>query len=349
MYASTGVARYVNRLQRSLQDLGARVIPFQPFPDESLATRSTKKRLGALVADWALTPRAAGLLCAHHAPCLVHYTHAPLRMASAVSVVTVYDLNIMHAHEDFSAYSRLIFNQRLQSLERATALIAISDFVRSDLVRRFPSWSEKTTTVHLGTNLAPKEQPAAHEKKRAFVYVGGIGPNKNLRLAITSFAEASRSSQERWEFNIIGPVINNAYHQELLRLVQELQVDDNVHFLGVLPDETVAEYYRNSFGLLFVSLREGFGFPVVEAQANGCLCIVSNTTCMPEIGGDGCLYVDPTDGAAIVRALQAAMSGSAPIADLINAGLRNAERFSWERCARETLAVYDTAYRRGSR
>jgi glycosyltransferase involved in cell wall biosynthesis len=112
-----------------------------------------------------------------------------------------------------------------------------------------------------------------------------------------------------------------------------------VRFLGYCPERDLPALYRGAACLLFPSLFEGFGMPVLEAMASGCPVVCSNTTSLPEIAGEAALLVDPSDPEAIATAVHRVLTDPDLRAALIARGLRRAATFSWQRHTLETIAV----------
>ena len=111
-------------------------------------------------------------------------------------------------------------------------------------------------------------------------------------------------------------------------------------FVGGVASDQLVYYYNCAAGLVLPSLYEGFGLPVLEAMACGTPVVVSNCSSLPEVAGDACLAVEPSDEDALGAALVALISSEETRRQLRQCGLRRAADFSWEKVARETLAVY---------
>ena len=111
-------------------------------------------------------------------------------------------------------------------------------------------------------------------------------------------------------------------------------------FPGFVPDEDLPAVYAGAQTFVLPSLYEGFGLPVLEAMACGTPVICSNTSSLPEVAGDAALLIDPADSGSLAAGLQRVLRDGALREQLCARGLCQAERFSWERTARETLAVY---------
>jgi glycosyltransferase involved in cell wall biosynthesis len=110
---------------------------------------------------------------------------------------------------------------------------------------------------------------------------------------------------------------------------------------GYVPDEDLPAFYAGAQALVLPNVYEGFGLPVLEAMACGTPTVASNASCIPEIGGEAALYFDPLDTAAMADAVRRLLRDAGLQGELRGRGLAQAARFSWERAAAETRAVYD--------
>lgn len=347
MYAHTGVARYINGLQQALLREGCAVSPFQPYPDLFLAVRTPLSPLRSVLTQWWHAVRLPTRIARGHPLAVAHYTAMAARCPALCTVITVHDLNALFCPADFSAYSRFMGRRYLRALDGADAIITGAGFVRDEMIRHRPSLADRIHVVHHGYAFEPAGAPAPPREPGLFLFVGGIGPNKNLARAIEAFAACvARRPGVDLRFWLLGPAINRPHVAALERQVHEAGLDGRVRFLGEQPDPVVADCYRRATGFVFVSRREGFGFPILEAQANGCACVASRATSLPEVGGDGCLYVDPERTEEIAQAMGSIIDDPARTAQLVDRGRRNVARFSWGACARNTMAVYREALAR---
>jgi glycosyltransferase involved in cell wall biosynthesis len=128
-------------------------------------------------------------------------------------------------------------------------------------------------------------------------------------------------------------------YTDLFAQVERLGLANRVLFPGYIADADLPALLSGALGFVFPSLYEGFGIPVLEAGACGVPVITSNTSSLPEVAGDAALLVDPHDVDAIAEAMHRLVTDEALRTELARRGLENVQRFSWEKCARETLAV----------
>jgi glycosyltransferase involved in cell wall biosynthesis len=125
----------------------------------------------------------------------------------------------------------------------------------------------------------------------------------------------------------------------VLRAIDALDLPDRIHRLGYVAEDELPPLLYGARLFCFVSLYEGFGLPVLEAQAAGVPVMTANNSSLPEVAGDAAILVDPTDVDAIADAMLRLSSDEALRQRLIAAGHANVARFSWQKAARETLAV----------
>jgi len=124
------------------------------------------------------------------------------------------------------------------------------------------------------------------------------------------------------------------------RKAAELGLEDNVVFLGEVAEADVPALYAGAELFLFPSLYEGFGLPVLEAMACGTPVVCSNTSSLPEIVGEAAITFDPVDVAEMAGAIAKALADEGLRREMVEQGLAQASKFSWERTARKTLALY---------
>jgi glycosyltransferase involved in cell wall biosynthesis len=171
------------------------------------------------------------------------------------------------------------------------------------------------------------------------LYAGNVKPHKNLERLVQAFARVkARPGFDDLKLFLIGD--DAGRFPSLRRAVEGLGVRQDVRFFGFVPDSTLAALYRMASVFAFPSLYEGFGLPPLEAMASGTPVITSNVSSLPEVVGDAGIQVDPHDVDGLRDAIRLLSEDDERWEALRSAGLARAAQFSWERCARETLAVY---------
>lgn len=244
-------------------------------------------------------------------------------------------------------FGPLILRRRYRSADH---IVAISEESKKDLQRFLGVPPAKITRVYNAIDHAkwtPDDRGrdaaivAAHGlvDRRYLVYVGDLDFRKNLEGMLFGLAHARRAGASDVSLAFCGQLSNDK-RERVTRMAEEAGVADSIKLLGFVSDDDLAGLYRRSLGHLFVSRDEGFGLTVVEAMACGAPVITTNGGSLGEVAGDDALLCDPEDQPAIGRAIVALSQDDGLVARLRQAGVARAARFSVERHARETLAVY---------
>jgi len=171
-----------------------------------------------------------------------------------------------------------------------------------------------------------------------FLYMGRHNPHKNVQRVVAAFAAWPHNSE--YELWITGSE-DKRYTPLLKAQVRELGLFDRVKFLNYLPAADLPKVINRAIALLFPSLWEGFGLPVLEAMACGTPVITSNLSSMPEVAGDGALLVNPYSIQEIASAMHELATDAKARSHLRQLGLARAKQFSWEKTGRETAAILD--------
>ena len=248
-------------------------------------------------------------------------------------VVTLYDfipLDVSPARAPLHVYFRWYVPAVLR---RARRILSISSATASDAMRRFGVDAARIEVIPLAHD-ADHFRPLALPLGRYFLYIGRADPYKNVERAIRAFAAIpDRGDLEFW---IAGPR-DERYTPTLEQVAAELSV--NLRVLDYVPYDDLPLIINQAIALVFVSLAEGFGLPVLEAMACGTPVITSDRSSMPEVAGDAALLCDPTDTGALTSAMHRIVSESGLRAELSEKGLRRAAGFSWDRAAEATMQV----------
>ena len=270
------------------------------------------------------------------------------------SVVTVHDLGYSAFPEAHRRFSRWYLHVGTRfSARTARHVLADSQATKDDLVRLYGTDPAHVTVIYLGRDaeLAPVTDSAnlvqVQEKlgiaqsgrHRAYVLaVGTLQPRKNLVRLIEAFAQV-RATQTDLCLVLAGQ--RGWLSDPIFQRVEELGLREHVLFPGFVSDEDLPALLSGALVFAFPSLYEGFGFPVLEAQACGTPVLTSTTSSLPEVAGQAALFVDPLSTEAIADGLVQLVTDSVLRRRLRTAGFANIQRFSWQRCARETLQVLE--------
>ncbi len=265
-------------------------------------------------------------------------------------VVTIHDIMTLLFPETFGKY-RAAYKTLMTrvSVLAAARVIAISEATKRDLVEKMGVRPEKIRVVHYGLNPSfkpvcdPAAKAAAREKyglpERFLIYVGTLEPRKNTERIIESYAIA------RQRYGITAPLVlagqKGWLYERTLVLPTELGIEGQVRLTGYVDPADLPALYSQCEAFVFPTLYEGFGLPPLEAMACGAPVVASNVSAMPEVIQEAGLLVNPYDCDAIAAAIHRVTTDQPLRARLAEAGLRRARAFSWQRAARETVAVYE--------
>ena len=285
---------------------------------------------------------------------LFHATeHLLLPLRSIPTVLTVHDLIFRHLPAHHKPLNRWYLNLALPLFcRRATHIIAISECTRGDLVAAYGVPPEKVSVIHEAADPSFRPQPpdlveTARVRyglpQRYLLFVGTIEPRKNLTRLLSAF-EAVRAEGLSDGLAIVGR--RGWLYEDFFAQLERSPARESVVFPGYVPDEDLPVIYAGAQALVFPSLYEGFGLPVLEAMACGTPVAASNASSIPEIGGDAALYFAPQDEEAMTATVRRILVAPDLAADLRRRGPARAARYSWERAARETRAVYERVLHR---
>jgi glycosyltransferase involved in cell wall biosynthesis len=234
---------------------------------------------------------------------------------------------------------------------QSAAVLVDSRATKSDLVREYGVAAANVHIVYLGRDesLLPVRDSEVLERTRAryglgkryLLYVGTLQPRKNLSRVVEAFARLV-SSGLMVDIQLVLAGRRGWLYEDLFSRVKYGGLEERILFPGYVDEADLAALYSGALGYVFPSLYEGFGIPVLEAQACGVPVMTSNNSSLPEVAGDAALLVDPTDVDAIADAILRLATDDALRAWLVERGLENVKRFSWEKCARETLEVLES-------
>lgn len=241
-------------------------------------------------------------------------------------VFVVHDLNHIDMNSNSSALKRLYYRLVLKrACQQALGLLTVSEFS----ARRISAWAgvsrDRIHVVGNGVSAAFTSDGDSHDEGcDYFLVVGNRKDHKNEARVIEAFAEVLGSR------NDLRLVFTGKPSKNLQTVIDRHAMGDFVRFTGLLSDADLAKHYRGAVGLVFPSLYEGFGLPVVEAMSCGTPVITSTTTSLPEVAGDAALLVDPLSTYAIASAMTRLLDEPLLRQDLAVRGVEQARQFSWE-------------------
>jgi glycosyltransferase involved in cell wall biosynthesis len=218
-------------------------------------------------------------------------------------------------------------------LKRAAGLIAVSENTKQDAVRLLSIEPDRIEVIYSGVDERFFTAKPLVRTRPYVLFLGTIEPRKNLDALL----DAWRFVPDDFDLLIAGPAGWNS-EATIARLRSDA---GNIYYLGYLPESEIPALTAGASAFAYPSLYEGFGFPVAQAMAASVPVVTSNTSCLPEIAGEGALCVDPRSPAQIGAALNRVLSDAALSARLGAAGRQRAQRYRWDECARRSLEFFE--------
>lgn len=264
-------------------------------------------------------------------------------------VMTLHDLTHVHFPET-QPDDRLAEIERhaARSVERAQRILVDSAFIGEEVCRHYGVSAERVVVAPLGcaarfhprtsAQLLAPLQTLDLQPGRYLLCVGTLEPRKNLQLALRAYQRLPEALRAQYPLVIVGMPGWRA--EQLAEPLQRALASGQVRLLGYQADTTISELLAGARLLLFPSLYEGFGLPVLEAMASGTPVILSRSSALPEVAGDAGTYIDPQDERACAEAIQQLIDDLPEWQRRRTAGLLRADEFSWQRCAAITAGVY---------
>jgi len=261
-------------------------------------------------------------------------------------VLTVYDM-IHEVHPEYFSPESPTARWKKQLIEKAGSIIAISESTKKDIIKFIDVDPEKIQVIYLGSPFEsmidsdeaidiPSHSPMYG--KSYILFVGNRSSYKNFKFLIETIAPLLVKDNELQVCCAGG----EPFTPPEILFLKNLQISHKVHH--VQPNErSMKKLYKNALVFIFPSLYEGFGLPVLEAFSSGCPALLSNTSSLPEIGGDAALYFDPHDSATLKDAFEHIISDNSLRIKLILKGYERSILFSWEKTASATKNVYENA------
>jgi glycosyltransferase involved in cell wall biosynthesis len=256
-------------------------------------------------------------------------------------LAVIHDLSFVHRPEDLPWMQCRYYNYFFPEFARKAARIAtVSNYSKTDIVQTYRIDAEKVDVVYDGCNedfrpFSNEEQKLIREKYTQgvpyFLFVGALHPRKNVAGLLKAFDAFKTETGRSEKLLIVGGEMHKT--GEIADTWQKMQFKNDVVFTGRVDQEKLYGIFGAALALTFVPFFEGFGIPILEAMHAGIPVICSNTTSMPEVGGDAVLYVEPENVKQIAGAMGKIASDSDLRDRLIALGSSQKQNFSWNKTA----------------
>ncbi|MDA3580291.1 glycosyltransferase family 4 protein [Acinetobacter ursingii] len=250
------------------------------------------------------------------------------------TAITIHDLNHIDVDANTSFLKKLYYNIVLKrACKKAALIFTVSEFSKERIV----DWSginpEKVKVVYNGVSSAFHQNVQPYLPGFPYIFiVGNRKLHKNEDRALRAFSQAKIDKN-------IHVLFSGKPSDQLVNTAKELQIEDRVKFLGRLSEDELASTYKGALCLLFPSLYEGFGLPVIEAMACGTPVITSNTTSLVEIANNSAILVDPLNHTSITNGIKRIYNNNPLTTKLIHQGLENSYQFQWNKSKSDLISI----------
>lgn len=279
------------------------------------------------------------------------------------AVVTMHDiifwderpnLQASHSREKIKRYGMYYYNRfaARAALQRAKHLITVSEYSKQQIIARFHISPERITTIYSGLSesfrlLGATEKNATREKfnlhKPFLLGLVSASPRKNTRGLLDAYAALAPTLRETHELVLVWT--HGLFQEPLTRHIQAHGLENQVRSLQNISDADLVGLMNLATLFVFPSLDEGFGLPPLEAMACGAPVVASNRASLPETLGDAAVLTDASDARVLAQSISELLEHPARLQELRARGLKWAARYSWQRCARETIEIYSRCAR----
>lgn len=265
---------------------------------------------------------------------------APLYHHKCKFIVTVHDLIPLRFPQKLSPLTPYFKYYIPQVLTQAKHIICNSQATANDIMNYYQIPANKITPILLAfdhNHFKPlNHQQLNNNQKPYFLYLGRHDPHKNLTRLIKSFANLSNN--KNYELWLVGSQ-DDRYTPQLKLLAKELNIEQQIKFLDYVNYDQLPVIISQALALVFPSLWEGFGLPVLEAMACGTPVITSNISSLPEVAGDGAILIDPYNINELTSAMESLINDDNLRLQLKELGLKRASQFSWEKTGNQTIEI----------
>jgi glycosyltransferase involved in cell wall biosynthesis len=273
-----------------------------------------------------------------------------IRRKNLKTVITVHDLAFKIFPDQFTKNDlrRLNFYADY-AIKRADKIIAVSQSTKKDIFKFYPKINgDKIKVIYHGFNSELYSKKYTNEEikvvntkykipnTRYLLYVGAIQPRKNLKLlveAVEKLKEDGKNSDLK--LVLVGKPAWMA--DDILKRINDSSAKKDIILAGQINFKDLSKIYQGASAFIFPSLYEGFGIPILEAFSSEIPVVCANNSSLPEVGGDAVLYFENNSSQDLAIQIEKVLSGEEIKKDLVVKGLLQLQKFSWEKCARETL------------
>jgi glycosyltransferase involved in cell wall biosynthesis len=257
------------------------------------------------------------------------------------SILVVHDISYHHYPEHFKYFDLMYYKRFMPKyVEKADTIVTVSHFVKLDILDKLKTQAEKIVVIgNAGRSdllsIGEKEKIEAKvtyaNGKPYFIFVGAIHPRKNVLRLIEAFDIFKKSTKSDVQLLIIG---RKAWKNDALeKTFYSLNYKNEIHFLNYVDDKSLGALIGGALALIYPSLFEGFGIPILEGFQYGIPVITSNTTSMPEVGKDAAIFINPTIPQSIANAMVFVEKNPDAVQKIVENQKKQLDFYNWDKSA----------------
>ncbi len=319
----------------------------KPLNDLPKQTANFKYRVFGPKKLWTQLALPVNLLIGKKPDVFFSMGHYGPRFSKVPYTITIFDLSYLHFPELFKKSDLYqLTNWSAYSIRGAKHIFAISRSTKDDIVKNYKVDPSKVTVTYMGYDNS-RFKPQAKQKidvvkkkyklpEEYIIFIGTIQPRKNIEFLLEAF---SKLGNQKLKLVIVGR--KGWLFEQIFQKVKELQLASEVIFTGYVSNADLPALLSGAKLYVSPSLWEGFGIPTIEAQACGVPTVVSSVSSLPEVVGESSILINPKSVESISQGMIKVIRDNSLETRLIQDGFQNARRFSWEKCAQQTLSVLE--------
>lgn len=270
-----------------------------------------------------------------------HYAPFALRVPQVISIL---DVSYKHFPEMFPKKDLLkLAVWGKYSIRNAKRIITISNSSKNDIIKEYRINPNKVNVVSVGikevmqSSISSKDFIDKYNLSNPFIlFVGTIQPRKNIVKLIEAL---SLMKNKNLDLVVVGR--KGWDYEQTINAPKKFGIEDRVKFFDNVSNEDLPLFYKKAEVFVLPSLYEGFGLPVLEAMQYGCPVVTSDTSSLPEAGGNAALYFDPKNAADIADKIEKVLASEKIKKEMIEKGYKQVKKFSWEKSAKEVIQVFE--------
>jgi len=276
-----------------------------------------------------------------------HFNTPLLSIKSKKRIVTIHDVNHLSNPSYYNLLKRLWAKCLYKNaVKKSDCIITVSEFSKLEILKYFKTEELKINIVHCGVseNFGVSKVVISNEivlPNSYLLYVGNVKPHKNLITLLKAYNELEKSIKEKYKLVIMGKkegFITN--DRNVFDFIENHNLERYIYFTGHVKDEEVPFIYEKATLLVFPSLYEGFGLPLLEAMSCQIPVLSSDRASLPEVGGEAALYFNPLDPVELKEKIVLLMNDEDLKSKMIEKGNKRVQIFNWEQSIQEHLRIF---------